>query len=200
VTRFTSARFLRAFIILLLGLAGCDGEKPTPPRYTATDITGIDYARDFSLTDHDGRLRTLRDFRGRLVAVFFGYTHCPDVCPTTLSDFALALNGMAPEEAAKVQVLFVSVDPERDTPELLRQYVPAFHPGFLGLYGDAGQIAETAREFKIYYQKSPHGDSYLIDHSAGTYVFDKRGRPRLYMAYGQGPQAIIQDLRQLLAE
>jgi protein SCO1/2 len=200
VTRLPPVGVLLAFVIVLLGLAGCDGGKPTPPRYTATDITGIDYARDFSLTDHNGRPRTLGDFRGKLVAVFFGYTHCPDVCPTTLSDFALAMNAMAPEEAAKVQVLFVSVDPERDTPELLRRYVPAFHPGFLGLHGDAGRIADTAREFKIFYQKSPHGDGYLIDHSAGTYVFDRQGRPRLYMAYGQGPEAIVQDLRQLLAE
>jgi protein SCO1 len=192
-------RFVFVLLSVLL-LAACDAKNQPPPSFTATDITGIDYARDFSLTDHNGKHRTLKDFRGKVVAIFFGYTHCPDVCPTTLSDFSLALAAMTPDEAAKVQVLFVSVDPERDTPELLRQYVPAFNPSFLGLHGSAQEIADTAHEFKVYYKKTPQGEGYLIDHSAGTYVFDKQGHPRLYMAYGQGPQAISQDLKQLLAE
>jgi protein SCO1/2 len=195
------ARFLFRFIALfplLFVLSACN--KP-PVRYVATDITGVDYARDFHLFDTQGKPRTLADFRGKLVAVFFGYTHCPDVCPTTLSDFAMALKKMG-KDASRVQVIFVTVDPARDTPALLAQYVPAFNPGFIGLYTSEAGTAALAKEYKIFYQKQPPDKNghYAVDHSAGTYVYDTQGKLRLYMAYGEGPDAIAKDLSQLLAQ
>lgn len=188
--------------LLLAGmlLGGCGDQRPSPPiGYAGTDISGADYAHDFRLTDHNGKLRTLADFRGKVVAIFFGYTHCPDVCPTTLSDFAMAMKLLG-KDADKVQVIFVTVDPERDTPALLAQYVPSFHPGFLGMYTDAAATAALAREFKAFYQKQPVDGRgrYAVDHSAGTYVYDRQGRLRLYLAYGQGPAAIASDIAQLL--
>lgn len=191
---------LAAFaIVAALGLAACQ-PAPEPPRFAATDITGVPFGRDFRLTDHNGRVRTLADFRGKLVALFFGYTHCPDVCPTTLSDFAAALKALGPD-AARVQVIFVTVDPARDTPELLRAFVPAFDPSFLGMYTDPASLAEMAKEFKVVYQKSSvkAPDDYLIDHSAGTYVYDTKGKLRLLIPYGSGPDAIASDLRTLLS-
>ncbi|MDP3420049.1 MAG: SCO family protein [Thiobacillus sp.] len=182
-----------------LTLAAC---QPTPqaPAFQATDITGAAFARDFKLTDHTGRVRELADFRGKVVAVFFGYVHCPDVCPTTLSDFARALEQLG-VGAEQVQVIFVTVDPERDTPEVLKTFVPAFNPGFLGMYAEETALRELAKEFKVVYQKtSVKGvDDYLIDHSAGTYVFDKQGNLRLLMSYGSSPDAIAHDLKVLLA-
>lgn len=182
-----------------LMLAACQ-PAPQPPAFQATDITGAAFARDFKLTDHNGQARELADFRGKVVAVFFGYVHCPDVCPTTLSDFARALEQLGPG-AEQVQVIFVTVDPERDTPEVLKTFVPAFNPGFLGMYTGADALRELAKEFKVVYQKtSVKGvDDYLIDHSAGTYVFDKQGNLRLLMSYGSSPDAIAHDLKVLLA-
>ena len=180
-------------------LAACQ-PSPPPPAFEATDITGAAFARDFRLTDHNGQTRTLADFRGKVVAVFFGYTHCPDVCPTTLSDFAAALQQLGPQ-AERVQVVFVTVDPERDTPELLRSFVPAFDPTFLGMYGDAETLRLLANEYKVVYQKTSvkAADDYLIDHSAGTYVYDQKGNIRLLMPYGSSPEAIARDLRTLLS-
>ncbi len=188
-----------AAVSVLLALAGCQ-PAPQAPTFQATDISGAAFASDFRLTDHNGQTRTLADFRGKVVAVFFGYTHCPDVCPTTLSDFAAALQQLGPQ-ADKVQVIFVTVDPERDTPDLLRAFVPAFNPGFLGMYTDAETLARLAREYKVVYQKTSvkAADDYLIDHSAGTYVYDPQGRLRLLMPYGSAPDAIAQDIRALLA-
>jgi protein SCO1/2 len=192
----------RAALLLaaLLLIGGCQKAAPPAPRFVATDITGAAFARDFRLTDHNGRPRSLADFRGKVVAIFFGYTHCPDVCPTTLADFAAALKSLGPD-AGRVQVLFVTVDPERDTPELLRQFVPAFYPSFLGLYTDPAHLTALAQEFKVVYQKTAikGPDDYLIDHSAGTYVYDIHGRLRLLIPYGSGPDAIAHDLRLLLA-
>lgn len=181
-----------------LALAACQ-PAPQAPSFQATDITGAPFGRDFSLTDHNGQARRLADFRGKVVAVFFGYTHCPDVCPTTLSDFAAALKQLGPL-AAQVQVIFVTVDPQRDTPELLKLFVPAFHPGFLGMYTDAASLQALANEFKVVYQKSSvkADDDYLIDHSAGTYVYDAQGNLRLLMPYGSSPDVIANDLRTLL--
>lgn len=186
-------------LLAMLGLAGCQ-PAPTSPAFQATDITGAPFARDFKLTDHNGQTRTLADFRGKVVAVFFGYTHCPDVCPTTLSDFAAALNQIGPL-AEQVQVIFVTVDPQRDTPELLKYFVPAFHPSFLGMYTDAESLKRLAKEFKVVYQKSSvkAADDYLIDHSAGTYVYDAKGKLRLLMPYGSSPDAIANDLKVLLS-
>jgi protein SCO1/2 len=180
-------------------LAGCQPASP-PPTFEATDITGAAFARDFRLTDHNGRDRALADFRGKVVAVFFGYVHCPDVCPTTLSDFALALQQLG-ADAGRVQVIFVTVDPQRDTPELLKQFVPAFNPGFLGMYTDAASLKQLAKEYKVVYQKTSvkAADDYLIDHSAGTYIYDPQGNLRLLMPYGSSPDAIAKDLKALLA-
>lgn len=183
----------------LFALAGCQ-PAPQPPAFQATDITGATFARDFRLTDHTGRQRTLADFRGKVVAVFFGYTHCPDVCPTTLADFAAALKLLGPD-AARVQVIFVTLDPQRDTPEILRQFVPAFNPGFLGMYTDPDTLAQLAKEYKVVYQKTSvkAADDYLIDHSAGTYIYDPRGHLRLLVPYGSAPEAIAHDLKILLS-
>jgi len=155
---------------LMLALAGCG---PDGPQFKASDITGTAFGRDFALTDHAGRPRTLADFRGKIVVLFFGYTQCPDVCPTTLSTLAEAMRRLGPD-AARVQVLFVTIDPERDTAELLSHYVSAFNPSFLGLWGDADATARTAKEFKILYQKQPGRtpETYTMDHSAGSFVFD----------------------------
>jgi protein SCO1/2 len=187
-----------AFVLAALTLAGCQ-PAPQPPAFRATDITGAEFARDFRLIDHNGQTRTLADFRGKAVALFFGYTHCPDVCPTTLSDFAAALQQLG-SQADRVQVIFVTVDPERDTPELLREFVPAFNPGFLGMYSDPDTLRQLAKEYKVIYQKTSvkAADDYLIDHSAGTYVYDPQGNLRLLMPYGSSPEAIAQDLKTLL--
>ena len=180
-------------------LAGCQ-PSPQPPSCLATDITGAAFARDFTLTDHNGEARTLADFKGKVVAVFFGYIHCPDVCPTTLADFSLALQQLGPQ-AEQVQVIFVTVDPQRDTPDLLKQFVPAFNPSFLGMYTDEETLKQLAHEYKVVYQKTAvkGADDYLIDHSAGTYIYDPQGHLRLLMPYGSSPDAIAQDLKTLLA-
>lgn len=194
-------RWLTAvWVVALLALEGCQ-PAPQPPVFQATDITGAGFARDFRLTDHNGRVRTLADFRGKVVAIFFGYTHCPDVCPTTLSDFAAALKLLGTQEAGRVQVIFVTLDPQRDTPDILRQFVPAFNPSFLGMYTDADTLKRLANEYKVVYQKTSvkAADDYLIDHSAGTYIYDPTGYLRLLVPYGSGPEAIAHDLKILLA-
>jgi len=163
------------------------------------DITGAGFGKELSLKDHNGKPRTLADFRGKVVAVFFGYTHCPDACPTTLAELSQVMRELG-TDAEKVQVLFVTVDPERDTPEVLQQYVPAFHPSFLGLVGDAEATARTAKEFKVFYQKQPlKTGGYSVDHSAGTYIFDREGRLRLFAPYGRGADALLHDIRILLS-
>jgi protein SCO1/2 len=198
-TRF--APLLNLTLILLLTLlAACGPGKRTD--FKATDITGGKFGRHLELTDHNGIKRSLSDFRGKVVVLFFGYTHCPDVCPTTLSDTASALNLMAPGDAKKVQVLFVTVDPERDTPDILKEYVPYFHPDFLGLYGSKAETAAAANEFRIYYSKhtEPGAIGYLVDHTAGSYVLDRAGHIRLFLPYGQSPANIAHDLTLLLRE
>jgi protein SCO1/2 len=176
-------------------LAGCNGSGPS---FKNTDITGAGYGKDFTLTDHTGKTRTLADFRGKVVVVFFGYTHCPDVCPTTLADLKVAREQLG-EDGKRVQVLFVTVDPERDTRELLSNYVPAFDPSFLGLYGDPAATARVAKEFRVFYQKVPGKtpDSYTVDHTAGSYVFDPQGRLRLLVRPGNVPN-LVADLKTLL--
>ncbi|MCC7486538.1 MAG: SCO family protein [Burkholderiales bacterium] len=187
-----------ACVLVAAALAGCE-RAPQKPRFELTDITGASFGREFDLPDHDGRRRTLADFRGKVVTVFFGFTHCPDVCPTTLGEMAQVMRELGPD-AEKVQVLFVTVDPERDTAPLLKQYVPAFHPSFIGLAGDAEATARVAKEFKVFYQKQPlKSGGYSVDHSAGTYVFDREGRLRLFAPYGRGAAPILHDIRLLLA-
>lgn len=193
-------RSLLVMCVLALGLSAC-GEKSAPVAFTNTDVTGLAYGKDFSLHDHNGVLRTLADFKGKAVLVFFGFTQCPDVCPTTLLEMANVMKELGPD-ADKVQVLFVTVDPERDTAELLKQYVPAFDPRFIGLRGDLAETEKTAKEFKVFYQKVPGKTpgSYTIDHTAGSYVFDTQGRIRLFVRHGQGTEPIVHDLKILLAE
>lgn len=183
-------------LTLALLLAGCD----TQPQFGNTDISAAGYATDFALTDHNGKPRTMADFRGKAVVIFFGYTQCPDVCPTTMTGMAEAMKLLG-EDASKVQVLFVTVDPERDTPQLLTQYVPVFNPSFLGLYADAQTIARTAQEFRIFYKKQPGSTptTYTVDHTAGSYVYDPQGRLRLYVKHGEKPEVIAKDLRLLIA-
>lgn len=185
-----------ASVIVLL--AACSNDAPV--KFVNTDLTGADYGKEFGLADHDGKARRLEDFRGKVVTLFFGYTQCPDVCPTNLTTMAQVMKLLG-SDAERVQVLFATVDPERDTKELLAQYVPAFYPTFLGLYGDETATRKTAQEFKVFYQKVPGktATSYTVDHSAGTYVFDPKGRLRLYVRHGQAPQAIAADLKLLLA-
>lgn len=185
--------------LLVAFLAGCE-QGPAPTSFQLTDVTGAPFGREFSLTDHNGQVRTLADFRGKVVTVFFGFTHCPDVCPTALAEMAQVMRELGPE-AQKVQVLFVTVDPERDTPQVLKQYVPSFYPGFIGLSGDADAISRTAKEFKVFYQKQPlAGGGYSVDHSAGTFIFDPAGRLRLFASYGRGAPALLHDIRLLLGK
>ena len=183
---------------LLLGGA-CDSVFAPKSPFKGVDVTGSAIGDDLRLTDHYGKARSLADFRGKVVVVSFGYTHCPDVCPTTLADLSAAVRRLG-SDAARVQVLFVTVDPKRDTPELLRQYVPAFNADFLGLAGDAEATAKVTRDFHVYAQERPgkSDDSYTVDHSAQTFVFDREGRVRLVLAYGSAPADIASDLHILL--
>jgi protein SCO1/2 len=189
----SSPRFWSIIICSLL-LAGCDNR----PQFKGTDITGADYGKSLQLTDHTGRPRSLEEWRGKAVVLFFGFTHCPDVCPTTLADVSNALKQLGPD-AQRVQVLFVTVDPERDTPEVLGEYVTAFDPGFLGLYGDAAATQRAAKEFKVYYEKRKTGDGYSVDHSAQTYVIDPQGRLRLFIRHDRLASDLPDDLRTLLS-
>lgn len=177
-------------------LVGCGREGPS---FRSTDITGAELGRDFRLIDHNGQPRTLADFRGKVLVVFFGFTHCPDVCPTTLAELARALKQLG-ADAQRVQVVMITVDPQRDTPEVLKQYVTALDSAFLGLTGDAQAIEQTAREFKVFYQKTSGAtpETYSVDHSSGTFVYDPAGRLRLLVGYGQGAEVFAHDIGQLL--
>ncbi len=179
-------------------LSGCHTGQPG---FQSTDITGADFGKAFTLTDHNGKQRSLQDFRGQVVVLFFGFTHCPDVCPTTLAELAGAVKKLGPA-GEKVQVLLVSVDPERDTPEILARYVTAFNPGFLALRGNAGETALVAKEFKVIYQKvaGPRAQDYTMDHSAGSFIFDRQGRLRLYVGYGRGADVFAHDIDLLLRQ
>lgn len=176
--------------------AGC---TPSAPAFNGVDITGASYARDFALTDAAGKRRTLADFRGKLVVVFFGFAQCPDVCPTTLSDLA-QVRKLLGADGDRIQVVFITVDPERDSPQVLAGYVPAFDPSFIGLTGSSEEIAAAAREFKVFYQKvaGKTETAYTIDHTAGAYVFDREGRVRLFIRHGTRAEAIASDLQRLL--
>jgi len=189
----------KAAVLLIAGALALSGCGAGTPKFKSSDVTGAGFGRDFALTDPAGKPRTLADFRGKVVVLFFGYTQCPDVCPTTLSALAEAMKTLG-ADAGRVQVVFVTVDPDRDTAELLSSYVTAFDPSFVGLRGDADAIARTAKEFKILYQKQPGRTpgSYTVDHSAGTFVFDPQGRLRLYVGNGQGAEVFAHDIRELL--
>jgi protein SCO1 len=184
------------FLVLVVALASCDSAAP---RFQNVDITGASYASDFKLPDHTGTPRSLADYRGRVVVMFFGYTQCPDVCPTTMSDMAEVKRKLGPD-GDKVQVIFVTLDPDRDTPQVLSQYVPGFDPSFVGLVGSREETAAIAKEFKVFYQKVPGktATSYTLDHTAGSYVFDRDGRIRLFIRHAGGLEPIVADLKQLM--
>jgi len=190
-------------VLVAITLSACSPAQNSPSNNVAplfgTDITGADFAQTLNLTDHQGHSRQLADYRGKVIALFFGYTHCPDVCPTTMLEMANAMKLLG-AQADEVQVLFVTLDPERDTPEVLANFVPSFDSRFVGLYGTPAQTAETANNFKIFYSKQlePGKSGYTIDHSAGVYVFDKQGKIRTYLKYGQKPDEIASDIKQLL--
>jgi protein SCO1 len=187
---------------LLLGLAGCDRAAPDAPAFQAIDITGANYASAFSLTDPEGRTRTLQEFQGRIVVVFFGFAQCPDVCPTALMEIAEVREALG-ADGQRVQGIFITVDPERDTPEVLAAYVANFGEDFVALYGSVEETRAVAREFKVFFAKVPSraGDgNYTIDHTAGAYVFDAKGRIRLFTRHGGGAAALLHDIRLLLAE
>ena len=204
MARLTRRRSLLAAAAALV-LAGCDrvpglggGSKPA---FKAIDLTGAEYGRDLSLTDTEGRRRTLADFRGKIVVLFFGFTQCPDVCPSTLAELAEVKRSLG-ADGERVQGVFVTIDPERDTPELLKEYVTTFDPSFVALRGDADETKKAAREFKVFYAKVPGKTegSYTMDHTAGSYVIDADGHLRLFTRYGSGAQALTDDLKLLLAE
>lgn len=189
--------------LLLAGaaiLAGCDRLRPArSASFHGTDITGVDFGRELRLPDQDGRERTLADFKGKVTVIFFGYTQCPDVCPTTMLEIAEAKKALGPD-GERVQGVFITVDPERDTPQLLKAYLSGFDPGFIGLRGSPEQTAAVAKEFKVFYAKVPGKaeGSYTMDHSAGAYVLDTEGRLRLMERYGAGAEALKADLKTLL--
>ncbi|HEY0824790.1 MAG TPA: SCO family protein [Ramlibacter sp.] len=190
----------RRSALLALGaslLAACAPESK--PQFKAVDITGADYAKNFALPDQDGRVRTIKDFEGKVAVIFFGYTQCPDVCPTTLTEIAEAKKLLGPD-GSKVQGVFITVDPERDTPELLKAYVGNFGPDFVALRGSPEQTAAVAKDFKVFFRrvegKAP--GSYFMEHTASSYVYDPQGRLRLYARYGSGAQALADDIRLLL--
>jgi protein SCO1/2 len=191
-----------AAAVLAVSACGRQGESAqvTSSTFKNTDVTGLDYAKDFALPDYNGKMRTLADFKGKAVVVFFGYTQCPDVCPTTMAEMANVMQQLGPL-AERVQVLFITLDPARDTPAVLSKYVPAFDPRFLGLVGDQAATDKVAKEFKVFYQKVPGKEpgSYTMDHTAGSYVFDPQGRLRLFVRHGQGPEPIVHDLKILLS-
>ena len=178
-------------------LSACSDKAP---KFAAIDVTGADYARDFSLTDHNGQARSLKDFKGKVVVLFFGFTQCPDVCPTSMNELA-EVKKMLGKDGDRLQGLFVTVDPERDTPEVLKAYMGNFDPSFLALYTTTPeQLAALAKDYKVYYKKvdGKTPTSYTMDHSAGSYVYDTEGKLRLYTRYGTGVQPLVDDIKLLL--
>lgn len=186
-----------------LSLAGCNkADAPSKPatKFHGVDITGAEYARTLSLTDQDGKRRTLDDFKGKVTVVFFGYTQCPDVCPTTMAELAQIKKSLG-ADGERVQGVFVTIDPERDKPELLKAYMSSFDPSFVGLSGSLEETTAVAKEFKVFFAKvqGKSETSYTMDHTAGSYVFDPKGKVRLFVRYGSGAEPLASDLKQLLA-
>ncbi|MDQ6882477.1 MAG: SCO family protein [Pseudomonadota bacterium] len=177
-------------------LGACTDSKQ---QFSSIDLTGADYAKDFQLSDQNGQPRSLKDFQGKVVVLFFGYTQCPDVCPTTMTELA-QVKKLLGADGDRMQVLFVTVDPERDTAAVLKGYMANFDPTFLALRGTPGQLAAMAKDFKVYYKKvdGKTATSYSMDHSAASYVYDPQGRLRLYTRYGSGPQGLASDIQLLL--
>jgi protein SCO1/2 len=185
-----------AVAALGVGLSACSETKQS---FNAVDITGADYAKDFSLKDADGKVRTMADFKGKAVVLFFGYAQCPDVCPTTMTEMAQVKQQLG-KDGDKLQVLFVTVDPARDTPEVMKAYMGAFDPNFVALIPTPDELVATAKDFKVYYKKvdGKTPTSYSMDHSAASFIYDPQGRLRLYARYGAGVPSMVADLKTLL--
>ena len=179
-------------------IAACSEQKPA---FSSIDVTGADYAKDFALTDHNGQPKSLKDFAGKVVVMFFGYTQCPDVCPTTMAELA-EIKKLLGADGSKLQGVFVTIDPARDTPEVLKAYMGNFDPTFLALVPTPTQLAALAKDYKIYYKKveGKTDTSYTMDHSAGSYVYDTQGKLRLFTRYGTGPKPLADDIRMLLKQ
>jgi protein SCO1/2 len=188
--------FYQWLFVCVLLLSAC---SPAKPEFNAIDLTGADYAQGFELVDPFGQRRQLSDFKGKVVVVFFGFTQCPDFCPTTLNEWVQVKKSLA-DKGDLLQPVFITLDPERDTPELLKAYMANFDPSFIALIPELDQLPALAKQYKIYYKKVETGSAgnYTMDHSAGTYVYDTSGRLRLYARYGLGPQALAQDIGKLL--
>lgn len=194
-------KFYQAASVLVLAvlLAACGKVEAPQQKFSTADITGGPWGKDFRLTDHRGHPRTLADFKGKAVVLFFGYANCPDMCPMTMYKLSQAMEKLG-KDAERVRVLMVTLDPLRDTPDVLKQYVPAFHPTFIGLYGDEPTTAQTAKEFKVFYQKQEPDASgfYTVDHMGPAYIFDPQGRLRLFASNEHSADVIAKDLQTLL--
>lgn len=198
--RRTALKSLAAHATAVAALGAMVACTPSKPTFHSLDITGVDYAKNFALTDFNGQPRSLQDFKGKTVAVFFGFTHCPDVCPTTMAEWAQVRQQLG-ADGERLQVLFISVDPERDTPEVLKAYMQSFDPSFLALYADSPEaLAALAKGFKVYYKRVDGATpgSYSMDHTASSFVYDPQGRLRLYVRYGSPTQDVTEDIRQLI--
>ena len=196
MTHTPTRRSLLLSAVLAAGLAACGQDRPT---FKSVDISGVDFAGGFQLADQHGQTRRLEDFAGKAVVVFFGFTQCPDVCPTTLGEIADAKRLLGPD-GDRLQGVFITVDPERDTPEILKAYMANFDPSFVALRGTPEETAQVAKNFKVYYKKveGKAPGTYSMDHSAASFVYDPQGRLRLYTRYGSGAQALADDVRLLL--
>ncbi|HEY1128457.1 MAG TPA: SCO family protein [Roseateles sp.] len=196
-----STRRFALAALAALTLAACQKSGPDKPAFKGIELTGAEYARQLNLTDQDGRARSLADFKGKVLVVFFGYTQCPDVCPTTMAEVAEVKRSLG-ADGDKVQGIFVTIDPERDTGQLLKAYMASFDPSFVALRGSAEQTQAAAKEFKVFYAKVPGKtpETYTMDHTAASFIFDTEGRVRVYARYGSGAQALADDIKLLLAE
>jgi protein SCO1/2 len=197
--RRSALKSIAGYALVAPAIGSFSACSESKPQFSSVDLTGADYAKDFALSDQDGKPRSLKDFQGKVVALFFGYTQCPDVCPTTMTEMAQVRKLLGPD-GEKLQVLFVTVDPERDTPAVLKAYMANFDPSFIALRGTPEQLAAMAKDFKVYFKKveGKTAGSYSMDHSAASYVYDTQGRLRLYTRYGSGAQALASDIRLLL--
>jgi protein SCO1 len=194
-------RRVLAVVGLLLVLVGCDNTaKDSALQFSGIDITGADYGKALKLTDHTGKVRTLQDYKGKVVLVFFGFTQCPEICPTTLHDLANLMKQLG-SDADRAQVLFVTLDPERDTQDVLANFVPVFHPSFVALRGNDAETKAAAQSFHVFFEKRPGTtpENYTIEHFTGTFVFDREGRLRLLMNYGIGLDKMLHDVKLLLS-
>lgn len=188
-----------ALVAVTAGIVSACSENK--PQFVAIDVTGADYARDFALTDHNGQPRSIKDFAGKIVVMFFGYTQCPDVCPTSMAELA-EVKKLLGKDGERLQGLFVTMDPERDTPAVLKEYMGNFDPTFLALYTTPEKLEALAKDYKVYFKKvaGKTATSYTMDHSAGSYVYDTQGKLRLYTRYGSGAPALAADIKLLLQQ